>query len=124
MKKKLIWRLGKLPTVEELIMLINDKLITKEEAKDILFNFEDEKKEDSLESLKSEVKFLKEIIEKLSRNNPYQLYQYVQQVQPIYYRQPWYQPFVTYCSASNQKLTGGVTSGTNSINLNATSAIN
>ena len=56
-KTKLIWRLNKLPTTEELRELVKDKIITNEEARDILFNFESEEDRDS-ESLKSEIKFL------------------------------------------------------------------
>ena len=55
MTMNLKWRLGKLPTVEELLQLINNKLITQEEAKTMLFSSEKEvdvKKLDSIGEVK------------------------------------------------------------------------
>ena len=67
MTKKLIWRLGNLPTVAELQLLVNDKIITKEEQREILFKTEDAEDRDK-KSLESEVKFLRELVEKLSNS--------------------------------------------------------
>jgi hypothetical protein len=62
---KLVWRLGKLPTVDEIKILIDNKIITQEEAREILFNQETVEDRDK-ESLKEEVKFLREMVDKLA----------------------------------------------------------
>lgn len=48
--KKIVWRLGKLPTIEELLSLVSSDIITKEEAREIMFIKEDIK---SIEERKS-----------------------------------------------------------------------
>ena len=66
----LIWRLSKLPTVEELRELVKDKIITQEEAKEVLFDEESFIPEGDRgeRSLQSEIKFLRELVEKLSKS--------------------------------------------------------
>jgi hypothetical protein len=41
MTNKLVWRLSKLPTPSELTELVKEKIITQEEAKEILFSEND-----------------------------------------------------------------------------------
>ena len=53
MTSQLKWRLSKLPTVDELLKLVSDKIITQDEAKEILFNKETETERD-IESYKQE----------------------------------------------------------------------
>ena len=65
---KLKWRLGKLPTPNEVSDLVRDKIITQEEAREILFSEETEATK-TTEELKTEIKFLKELVEKLADNN-------------------------------------------------------
>lgn len=96
MKNKLIWRLGKLPTVEELLKLVNDKIITNEEMRDVLFNSETEEEVDK-KSLEGEIKFLRELVTKLSTKS--QIIETVRTIQPTYISQPWYTPYVTWCSS-------------------------
>ena len=55
MTNVLKWRLGKLPSPLEVSTLVNDKIITKEEAREILFKTETEEDRDT-EGLKSEIK--------------------------------------------------------------------
>lgn len=38
MKKTMLWSLKQLPTVAEVVLLIDKKVITKEEAREMLFN--------------------------------------------------------------------------------------
>ena len=105
-KMNLKWRLGKLPSVEELRELVKDKIITQEEAKQVLFSTETEESKD-IKSLEAEIKFLKEIIESLSRGVSYRE---VIREMPIYYRKyDWYTPTVTYLCGVN---TDAGTSGT------------
>ena len=54
--EELVWRLGKLPTVEEITTLIDKKIITQEEARQILFNKKDVDERDK-KSLEDEIKF-------------------------------------------------------------------
>ncbi len=118
MTKQLKWRLGKLPTPDEVLKLVNDKLITKEEARDILFNEVDESKRDE-ESLKEEIKFLRELVAKLS--NQSKIVETIRYIEKPYYNYGWYAPYVTYCS-NTASLTGGnftltsATSGTTNAN--------
>src|SRR5574343_272960 len=76
MTKNLKWRLGKLPTSDEVLKLVNDKIITKEEAREILFN--------------------EEIIDKLA--NKTQIIETIKYIQPSYNTWTWTAPYVNYCS--------------------------
>ncbi len=101
MTTKLKWRLGKLPTPEELRGLVHDKIITQEEAREILFNKETDEERDS-ESLKEEIKFLRETIENLSKGNRTHTIEVIRNIIPNW-NYPWTAPYVTYCG-SNQYL--------------------
>lgn len=101
---KLVWRLGKLPSVEELRQLVTDKIITQEEARDILFNTETEEERDK-KSLESEIKFLRELVDKLSQRS--KIVEVIREVEKPYYRWEWYKPYAQYCQ--NDTLPNGVT---------------
>jgi len=103
MTKKLVWRLGKLPSPDELVNLINAKIITQEEAREILFNVETEEDRDK-KSLESEIKFLRELVEKLSEGRT-QIITTIREIERPYYRQPWYQPYTTWCANAGNTLT-------------------
>lgn len=120
MTNQLKWRLGKLPTPDEVLGLVNDKLITKEEARQILFTEENATDRDE-QSLKEEIKFLREMVEKLANNNSRTIIEYIERIKPVYVQYPWYQPYVTYCSAGN---TMYVDNGTNTISANGTGTTN
>ena len=116
MTKELKWRLGKLPTPDEVLKLVNDKVITKDEARDILFKTE-EVEEKSEDELKAEIKFLKEVIEKLSNGQYSRIVEVVKDYYPIYPQQPWFQPYhrwsdgIVLCSSTNGKITNGSGAG-------------
>ena len=122
MKNELKWRLGKLPTPDEVTRLVNDKIITKEEARDILFKTDEILEVDSL---KDEIKFLKDIIEKLSSSNYNNLSRYIIEYKPIYRESVWYPKYIgwTTCignSSYTTTLGGGYsTAGSNSITCGA-----
>lgn len=111
MTKKLKWRLSEKPTPDSVIKLIDSGIITKEEAKDILFTPDDQEERDK-ESLKSEIKFLRELVEKLS-NNRSQIVTTIKEIEVPRYRQwDWYQPYVTWCGTPGDLLhTTGTLSG-------------
>lgn len=107
--KKLTWRLSKLPTPDELQGLVKDKIITQEEAREILFRSEDDTERDS-ESFKSEIKFLRDLVEKLSSTSRSTVIEYIYS-RPYDYG--WYKPYVTWCG-SVQNLMTPVTAGLSS----------
>jgi len=97
MTKTIKWRLTKLPSVEELRDLVKDKILTNEEAREILFNLEDEEERDK-KSLESEIKFLRALVEKLSHSKS-EIITTIREIQVPYAKQPWYTPYYTWCSA-------------------------
>ena len=117
MTKNLKWRLGKLPTPDEVLKLLNEKLITKEEARDILFS-EEKADEKSKESMGEEIKFLKEVVEKLSNNQTSRIVEVIRDVQPIYYQRSWYGPYSGWCSGVVTLCGTGGTTVNGSTNLN------
>lgn len=133
-KTKLVWRLGKLPSIEELRELVKDKILTNDEAREILFSSEKEEERDE-KSLKTEIKFLREIIEKLSTDRP-RIVEVIREIKVPYYQQPWYQPYRVWCQAGtgaspaiNTITTGGllssnITSSGTSGNFGVTTALN
>lgn len=106
--------MGKLPSVEELRELVKDKIITQDEARQILFSSETEEDKD-IKSLEAEIKFLKEIIESLSRGVAYR--EVIREV-PIYYKQyDWFTPTVTWCNATLSEAGTFTVNATNTNNL-------
>lgn len=106
MTKKLIWRLSKLPTSEELRELVKDKIITQDEAREVLFSSETEEDRDK-KSLESEIKFLRELVEKLSKSRT-EIVETIRYIESPYKCYPWYSPYTVWCSSSNN-ITDSVT---------------
>jgi len=104
-KEELVWRLGKLPNVEEITSLIANKIITQEEARDILFNKKIEEERD-VKSLETEIKFLRDLVEKLSQSRS-QIVEIIKEVKTPYYQWQWYQPYqkwqdnIVWCATNN-----------------------
>lgn len=117
-KEILKWRLSRLPTSEEVINLVKDKIITQEEAREILFSTEKEENRDE-DSLKSEIKFLRELVERLSRNQPSQVIEIIREVERPYIRWDWYQPYQVWCSST----AGLITNNTLTANAGTTQLI-
>ena len=120
MTKQLKWRLGKLPTPDEVLKLVNDKLITKEEARDILFNEEAETERDA-KSLEDEIKFLRELVQKLSNNNSSRIVEVIREVHKPYATWDWYRPYQVWCTtlrgeSGTMSLGGQTTSYANALN--------
>ena len=113
-KETLKWRLSKLPSSDEVISLVKDQIITKEEAKEILFSKESEEDRDK-KSLESEIKFLRELIAKLSENRN-QIIEKIKYVEKPYYNYDWYKPYVYYCN------TGGGVNAVNHLSTSGTTA--
>lgn len=103
MKNTLKWRLSKLPTVDEITTLLDKKIITQEEAKEILFNNETQEEAEK-SSLEKEIEFLRKVVENLSDSETVKTT--VTQYLPSYITQPFYQPYyywsnpnVIYCNS-------------------------
>ena len=64
-KIELVWRLKNRPTVNEITDLKRDELITKEEARDLLFNSDQKDSEIEVKALKEQIKFLQDTVDKL-----------------------------------------------------------
>lgn len=82
-KNNLKWRLKELPTGDEIAQLVAQEVITKEEARELLFS--DSKA--NTEELQARIKFLEELVEKLTDKigTPTTIY-YPQR----YERYPWW----------------------------------
>ena len=119
MTKKLKWRLSKLPTPDEVRELVKDKILTNEEAREILFSEEVESKK-SADDLKQEIKFLKELVEKLSNNNRSQIIETIRYIEKPYYHWNWYQPYQMWCGGTQNLLA----TNDGSLNLLATNTVN
>ena len=116
--KKIVWRLKEQPTSESLQGLVKNGILTKEEAREILFSSETEEDRDK-KSLESEVKFLRELVEKLSKRS--QIVEVIKEIRVPYYHNLWYQPYQDWCgitydtsvstttNAGEMSLTGGIT---------------
>lgn len=69
MTKKLNWRLSELPNASEVADLVEQEVITKEEARDILFKTDEQhNKDEEVKSLKEQVKFMEKVVDALTRN--------------------------------------------------------
>lgn len=100
MTKKLSWRLSKLPTVSEVKELLDAKIITQEEAKEILFKDEEDV---DVKALKEEIKFLKKLSERLA-DSPSKIVETIRYIEKPYYNHGWYNTYATWCDTS-----GGIT---------------
>ena len=72
MTKKIVWRLNEKPTSEALRQLVKDGLLSKDEAREILFSEHDETPIENIpkiEEMRTEIKFLRKLVEKFSDNN-------------------------------------------------------
>jgi len=92
MTKKIIWRLKEQPTSKMLQELVSSGILNKNEAREILFN-ETEESERSIESLKQEIKFLRELIEKLANNQ--RVVEVIKEIRHTY-DYPWCRPYYTW----------------------------
>jgi len=78
---------------------MNSKLITQEEAKEILFNESDVDERDK-KSLEDEIKFLRELVEKLSNSNNSTIIEKIKYIEKPYYQTPWYKQYDVWCGGS------------------------
>lgn len=108
------WRLSKLPTPEELTLLVDKKILTTDEAKNILLSSEDKKETKELEE---EILFLKRLVDRLSKSQTQTIIQTIKEVEiPIYRNRGWYYPYSNWCASGTVDLSDSLTTNaTNSI---------
>ena len=98
-----------MPTPNEVSDLVRDKIITQEEAWEILFSEETEATK-TTEELKTEIKFLKELVEKLADNN--KIVETIRYIEKPYYQWGWYQPYQVWCGTSGSLTVTNTSAGT------------
>lgn len=113
MTKELSWRLKMLPTVDEVAALVEKGIISKDEAKKLLFTEKDEKDRD-VKSLEEEIIFLRKLVEKLSNSQTTTIIEKIREVEVPYIKRGWYRPYDVWCKADNTLNTTGYTLTANS----------
>lgn len=84
-------------SIRSIIDLVDRKIISVEQAREILFSSEDDRDK---KSLKSEIKFLRELVEKLSKRS--EIVKVVGGIEgPCYPRSLWCSPYVTWAKVDN-----------------------
>lgn len=96
--KKIVWRLGKLPSPDEVALLLDKGVLTKDEAREILFSLDTVEERDE-KSLKDEIKFLRELVSKLSNNSRTEIVKQIEYIHVPYRKYDWYAPYQIYCTA-------------------------
>lgn len=124
MTKKIKWRLGKLPSPDEVALLLDKGVLTKDEAREILFSLETDEDRDKA-SLQEEIKFLRELVQRLSNNNRTEIIRQIEYIEMPYRKYGWYQPYHIYCSSDNSSTTTTgytltATSGSGMLNVSNT----
>lgn len=108
-KKTMIkWRMGTLPSTQEVRELVADGILSKDEAREILFRSETEEDRDKV-SLESEIKFLREMVEKLSSQERTKIVEVIREVKTPYVRYDWYKPYDIWCYATTNATSGNYT---------------
>ncbi len=115
MTTKIKWRLGSLPTPEEITLLLAQGVLTKDEAREILFSLETDEDRDK-KSLQEEIKFLRELVQKLSNNQTTRIIETIREVQKPWQKFEWYQPYYYYANAGGTSAIY-TTGGTGSLNV-------
>ena len=124
MTKKIVWRLKEVPTSEKIALLVERHLLTNDEAREILFKSETEEDRDK-KSLESEIKFLRELVEKLSQDKS-RIIEVIREIEKPYYPYRWWRPYDIWCGGTtggNFTCSNGVATGNLVMNaaMNATS---
>ena len=89
--KKYVWRLKEQPTAKSIQELVSSGILTKDEARQMIFSSESDRDKKSLES---EIKFLRELVEKLSERS--QIASTVKAMEVPYKKDPWFPSYTTW----------------------------
>lgn len=113
---KLNWRLKELPTADEIASLVEQEVITKDEAREMLFKDKEEASSDKeIKSLREQIEFLERIVDSLSKNRG-GIVTYTP-TYPTYWK---WQPNTVLCSSLGtlQSTSSGRVSGSATYSLN------
>ena len=108
MKKRIVWRLKEQPSAEMLRELVKDGILSKDEAREILFNSETVEERDT-KSLEEEIKFLRKLVEELSRSNRTTIIETIKEVEKPWRKWDFYKPYETWCYNNTLKLNADTT---------------
>ena len=103
-KKILKWRLSEKPSVTAIKELVDSKIITTEEARQIILE-ETEYNSKSFQEVLDEIKVLRELVLKLSERESKEIIKYIQ-LQSNWTSLPfrndyWYQPYLNWCTSQS-----------------------
>lgn len=104
MTTKLKWRLANRPTPAEVKDLHAAGLLTKDEAREILFSQETDDDRDKV-SLQGEVKFLRDLVQRLA-TSPIQIIQTIKAIENPYTKLPWFSPYVNWAESTSNAMGG------------------
>lgn len=124
-KTKTKWRLSQLPEPSEVVELLKADILTKDEAREILISLETEE-DRTKKSLQEEIKFLRELVAKLTTNRSVIL-EGIRYIEKPYKQYDWYQPYYMYANAAQTGVgstyltsSGGLTTATGGATTGAT----
>lgn len=125
--KNLTWKLSELPSAGEIASLVDSEVITKEEARDIMFGNPESDKE-KLEALEKLVDFLQGLIKDLTKNKvaimPYERTVYIDRHIRPYWDRYWGSTEKVLCNSGltvSGRTTGSLTTTARSVTLASTS---
>jgi len=104
-EKFMSWRLKELPTAEGVASLVKQKVINAQEARDMLFrigemekrvDFDKEKESSVIKEIKDEIKLLRELVLRLSQQQPAQIIEIIRERPQL---SPWIQPYTIWCNS-------------------------
>lgn len=118
------------PTPSEVTDLVVNGILTKEEAREILFSLENDETRDT-KSLQEEIKFLRTLVEHLTPNKPSKIVETIHIIEKPYTGQSWFTPYYFYGQGASGSMTlysasGGGSNqfGAQVMTVNTSSALN
>lgn len=91
------------PTSTGLRELVKDQILSKDEAREILFNLEEPNERD-IKSLEQEIKFLRDVIQRLTSRS--EIVTIIKKVEKPYREYYWYKPYWTWSYGDSVNLCG------------------
>lgn len=122
-KRNLSWKLGEFPTASELADLVEIGVISKEEAREMMFGSAENDKE-KIQALEEQVEFLRDLVETLSKNKTQTIIRDWTYDRPVrWYHTPYWRDTVTFMNNAGYKLSDNTAIGstTGTVNGIATS---
>lgn len=116
MTKKMNWRLPELPTGDEVASLVEQGVITTQEARDIILKSSEEKDtETQVKALQEQVEFLQGLVDKLASKSPTWTYTYANKIPTTYWYNSGYSPVLSQVSQTDSNSAGTLSISSSSI---------